>query len=215
MEQTFLKYFKQFEPELQQEILQIGTLEKVPENTLIMDLGLPIQSIPLVLEGTVKIFREDQEGKELFLYYLEAGDACAISLVCSARERISKIKAVSMETVKLLKVPIEKMDEWMRKYPSWYYFVVETYQYRFEELLKTVDSIAFKKMDERLLNHLRVLSEAANSYTIEATHRTIANELGTSREVISRLLKKLEQRGHIELSRNHIKIVDLFHPNPA
>lgn len=202
--------FSQFEPELLQEISSVAILEEVPANTLLMDVGLPIRSMPLILSGNVKIFREDEDGRELFLYYIEGGEACALSLICSGRERISKIKAITMDQVRLLRIPMDKMDEWMRRYSSWYLFVLETYQFRLEGMLHTIDQIAFKNMDERLLNHLRVLSEAANSYVIEATHRSIASELGTSREVISRLLKRLEHRGVIALSRNHIKIIDLF-----
>lgn len=202
--------FPQFESELIQEISSVAIQEEVPANTLLMDVGLPIRTMPLILSGNVKIFREDEDGRELFLYYIEGGEACALSLICSGRERISKIKAITMDRVRLLRVPIEKMDEWMRSYSSWYLFVLETYQFRLEGMLHTIDQIAFKNMDERLLNHLRVLSEAANSYVIEATHRSIAAELGTSREVISRLLKRLEHRGVISLSRNHIKIIDLF-----
>jgi len=204
------RIFSQFEPELLQEISSVAILEGVPANTLLMDVGLPIRSMPLILSGNVKIFREDEDGRELFLYYIEGGEACALSLICSGRERISKIKAITMDQVRLLRIPMDKMDEWMRRYSSWYLFVLETYQFRLEGMLHTIDQIAFKNMDERLLNHLRVLSEAANSYVIEATHRSIASELGTSREVISRLLKRLEHRGVIALSRNHIKIIDLF-----
>jgi CRP/FNR family transcriptional regulator, anaerobic regulatory protein len=210
MTEELYKQFPQFEPELLQEIEACATLQELPANTLIMDVGLPIRSMPLILSGNVKIFREDEEGHELFLYYIEGGEACALSLICSGRERISKIKAISMDPVRLLRVPMDKMDNWMRRYSSWYLFVLETYQFRLEGMLNTIDQIAFKNMDQRLLNHLRVLSEAANSYVIEATHRSIAAELGSSREVISRLLKRLEHRGIISLSRNHIKIIDLF-----
>lgn len=210
MIEVLRRTFPQFELELIQEINSVAILEDVPANTILMDVGLPIRSMPLILSGNVKIFREDEDGRELFLYYIEGGEACALSLICSGRERISKIKAITMDQVRLLRIPIDKMDEWMRRYSSWYLFVLETYQFRLEGLLHTIDQIAFKNMDERLLNHLRVLSEAANSYVIEATHRSIAAELGTSREVISRLLKRLEHRGVISLSRNHIKIIDLF-----
>ena len=210
MTEELYKQFPQFEPELLQEIEACATLQELPANTLIMDVGLPIRSMPLILSGNVKIFREDEEGHELFLYYIEGGEACALSLICSGRERISKIKAISMDPVRLLRVPMDKMDNWMRRYSSWYLFVLETYQFRLEGMLNTIDQIAFKNMDQRLMNHLRVLSEAANSYVIEATHRSIAAELGSSREVISRLLKRLEHRGIISLSRNHIKIIDLF-----
>ncbi|WP_226390996.1 Crp/Fnr family transcriptional regulator [Penaeicola halotolerans] len=202
--------FKHLENDLRDEIVQFGKLESIPAGDLLMDMGSPITYVPLIFEGNIKVTREDEEGNEIFLYYLESGDSCALSLICSGRERISRIRAVATEDVVAIMIPIAKMDEWMVKYKTWYYFVLETYQYRLEELLRTIDSIAFKKMDDRIVEYLRKTSETQNSLTLHATHQSIAQELNSSREVISRLLKKLEQKGMIKLGRNQIEIIDLF-----
>lgn len=210
IEQVIEEYFPQFEGALKEEIIKWGYLKKFDPNVQIMDVGQTISNIPLIYEGNVKIFREDEDGNELFLYYLESGESCAISMVCSGRERISKIKAVAIETSYAIMIPLEYMDAWMQQYKSWYYFVLETYQHRMDELLYSIDNIAFKKMDERLLAYLRKNAEAQNSWELNTNHQTIATELNSSREVISRLLKKLEQRGAIKVSRNKITIIDLF-----
>jgi len=204
------RYFPEFEEGLRQEILNSGKVLKQKAGQYLMETGKPINFIPLILEGIVKVSREDETGNELFIYHLESGDACAISLVCSGRNKPSQITAEVVEEVTLLSLDIMNMDTWMKKYPSWYKFVLGTYQRRFEEVLHTLDSIAFKKMDERLIDYLKTKAETLNNLNLSLTHQQIAQELNTSREVISRLLKKLEQRGHITLGRNEIKIVDLF-----
>lgn len=204
------KHFPGFETELMDEIDQLGKIISFPANELMMDFGAPIEMIPLIFKGNVKVYREDENGNELFLYYLESSDACALSLVCSGRDKISRVRAVAVEETLAIAIPISKMDEWMQKYRSWYQYVLETYQFRLEELLRTIDTIAFKRMDDRLIEYLRKTSEAHNSLILNETHQSIAQELNSSREVISRLLKKLEQKGMIKLSRNQIEIIDLF-----
>lgn len=171
-----------------------------------MDIGGHIQNIPLLYKGMVKIFREDDDGNELFLYYLYPGEACAISFVCSMKEKKSKIKAITVEDSEFITVPIEYMDEWMLEEKSWYQFVLETFNFRFEELLHTVDDIAFHQMDERLVNYLIKSAQAAGSRTVETSHQVIANELNSSREVISRLLKSLERQGKVTLGRGKIEL---------
>ncbi|MBI1184927.1 helix-turn-helix domain-containing protein [bacterium] len=188
---------------------KVAEIRDIPAGTSLMDIGQYIKAIPLLVEGLIKVFREDEEGNELFLYYIYPGQACAISFVCSARERISQIRAEALDNCKVLSVPIECMDPWMTNYKVWYYYVLETYRTRFEEVLKTVDSIAFHRMDERLMEYLRKNVEAQGSEVLQSTHQDIAYELNTSREVISRLLKKLEQNGKIKLGRNQILVKDL------
>lgn len=202
--------FPSFEPELRNEIARNGNLRTFAAKEQIIDTGQPILSIPLIYNGNVKIYREDEDGHELFLYYLEPGDACAISMICSTRERMSLIKALALEESKAIMIPVEHMDSWMQNYSSWYQFVLETYQLRMDELLRTIDDIAFKKLDDRLLEYLRKNAESQNSWELHTNHQTIASELNTSREVVSRLLKKLEQKGVLEISRNRIKIIDFF-----
>ncbi|MGB0807315.1 MAG: Crp/Fnr family transcriptional regulator, partial [Salibacteraceae bacterium] len=177
------------------------------EGVHLMDVGQYVKSIPLIVKGKLKIFREDEEGNELFLYYLYNGEACAISLVCTINDRVSQVRAVAMEDTQVISIPIENMDRFMMSYRSWYQFVVRTYGMRLNEMLHTIDSIAFLKMDERLLAYLEKSVEVNDSSTINDTHQNIATELNTSREVISRLLKQMEKKGLVKLSRNHIEVL--------
>lgn len=203
--------FPEFSAPLIDEIIEKGKHKFIPSDEVIMDAGKMITEIPLLLKGRIKVYRPDDSGNELFLYFLYPGDACAISLSCSyGNQRISRIRAETEEECEVLAVPIHHMDEWMLQHRTWYYFVLGTYRFRFEEILKTLDSIAFHKLDERLVIHLKKLREAQGSDHLEnITHQDIAYELNSSREVISRLLKKLEQRGHIHLGRNHIQLLDI------
>jgi CRP/FNR family transcriptional regulator len=199
--------FPQFEKDLKSEILESASLLILPANTLMMDIGQKVEVIPLIISGNVKVFREDEDDHELFLYYLGPGEACAITMICSAREGYSKIKAIPEEETTVIVVPIAKLDLWMPKYKSWYYFVMDTYQDRFEELLKVVDGIAFHRMDERLIEYLEKNAEASQNAIVHKTHQQIAQELNSSREVITRLLKKLEQRGVVRVNRNQIELL--------
>ena len=199
--------FSSFEEPLVQEIISCGELVQFQPDALMMDIGQKVEIIPLIVDGTVKVFREDEDDHELFMYYLHAGEACAITMICSAREGYSKIKAIPEELTTVISVPISKLDEWMLKYKSWYYFVMDTYQDRFEELLKVVDGIAFHRMDDRLIEYLEKNAEASQRRVVHKTHQQIAQELNSSREVITRLLKKLEQRGMVRVNRNQIELL--------
>ena len=165
--------------------------------------------MPILLSGVLKILREDHNGDELLLYFLEQGESCAMTLNCCTRNAKSEIRAVAEMNVEILFLPITKMEEWSANYKSWRNFVFDSYHQRFSELLETIDKIAFLNMDERLLVLLKDKSELQHSLEINQTHQAIANELNTSRVVISRLLKKLERLGKIELHRNRIKIIHL------
>ncbi len=201
--------FPLFEEELIKDLLKYGQLKTFSEDQQIMRTGQYFTSTILILDGLVKLYREGEEGEEFFMYYIQSGQACALSMICAAKNETSQIMAKAVHPTHILAVPIQMMDEWMRKYRSWYYFVLETYRSRFEEILVVIDNIAFKAMDERLVFYLKNHQKTLNSNTIQINHQTIANELNTSREVISRLLKKLEQIGHIKLHRNHIQIIKL------
>lgn len=196
-----------YEQDLKEEIAEFGSLKVIPAGESLIDIGQYVKTIPLVIDGKIKIFREDEEANELFLYYLYPGDACAISLVCTINNKISLIKAISVDDTTVIAIPIEKMDYLMMKYRSWYQFVVRTYGNRLEEMLNTIDDIAFNKMDERIVNYLYKAVEANGSRFINSTHQEIAQELNTSREVVSRLLKQLEKRGLLKLSRNQIEVI--------
>lgn len=202
-------YGRFFEDALLREINQAGTYKEIPEGYKLIEIGDYIRSMPLLISGVVKIIREDQDGDELLLYFLEHGDTCAMTLTCCLGQTKSEIRAVAETDAKLIMLPIQKMEEWLSKYKSWRNFVLKSYHGRLNEMLETVDSIAFLNLDDRLLKYLKDKSRVTNEKTIYNTHQQIAYELHTSRVVISRLLKKLENMGKIELYRNHIKIIDL------
>jgi len=207
LEQIVKAKFPDFSQELIEEIVEHGQVKEIPKNTFLMDVGKPITSIPMILEGNMKVVRPDEDGHELFLYHLYPGDSCALSLVCSFSNRVGNVKAETLEDSTVLFVPIKYMDEWMTRHRTWYYYVLNTYRKRLEGVLDTVDSIAFRNMDERLIDYLQKAKELNVSTTIPTTHQDIATELNSSREVISRLLKKLEQRGEIILGRNRVELV--------
>lgn len=196
-----------YEPALLEEIETFGQSQKAPAGITLMDIGKYIKSFPLLISGSLKIMREDENGNEILLYYLEAGKTCAMALTCCMKQEKSNIRAVVEEDAEMIMIPVQYSDEWVFKYKSWKNFITETYADRFDELLKTIDSIAFKKMDERLLKYLKDKARVLETNTLTITHQDIAKELNSSREVISRLLKKLEQLGEIKLGRNQISLL--------
>lgn len=175
---------------------------------VIMRAGSYIRNTVLVLNGFLKIYREDDEGNEFFLYYLRPGQACAISMICASKAEKSEITAKVIEDTELMMIPFGMIEKWMLQYPTWNQFVLDTYRNRFEEVLHVVDNIAFHSMDERLEFYLKRHYKQYQSLDVEITHQQIANELSTSREVISRLLKKMEQRDMLVLHRSHITLKD-------
>lgn len=204
---TIRERFPMLEPALIDEIEQVGVIKTFEAGEVMIRAGQYIKSTVLILDGFVKIFRQDNEGAEFLMYYLQPGNACAISIICASKAETSEISAVAQEETTALMIPIGYMDIWMSKYKSWYYFVLETYRSRFEELLVVIDNIAFRNMDERLLFYLKRLANINNSAIICLSHQQIADELNSSREVISRLLKKMEQRGLVKLHRNSIEFI--------
>jgi len=200
------KLFPQLEPALIAEMEQQGIIKTIPADEVLMRTGQYIKSTMVILEGMIKIFRENEDGGEFLMYYLQPGEACAISLVCASKMEASKVMAKAVENSTVLMIPIQLMDEWMSKYRSWYYFVLETYRNRFEELLILIDQIAFRNMDERLIFYLQRHASTHQTSQINLSHQQIADELNSSREVISRLLKKMEQRNMLILYRNSIEL---------
>lgn len=192
---------------LYQGILEHGMTATFAAEETIMDYGRNITFMPLILKGGLRILRKNENGSEVFLYFLNPGDTCAMSLTCCMERGQSEVKAVAEEDSTLLMIPVEKMETWMQEFPTWKRFVMQTYRARFNELLKTIDSIAFEKLDVRLLNYLKEKAQLSKNNTIELTHQTIAKELNSSREAISRLLKKLENQEQIKLGRNKINLL--------
>ncbi|NGX84803.1 Crp/Fnr family transcriptional regulator [Aequorivita sp. KMM 9714] len=198
-----------FEDDLLNEIMEVGVIKEVPEGSKMMDIGDYVKSMPLLISGAIKILRENNEGDELLLYYLEKGETCSMTMTCCLGQKQSEIRAIAETDAKLIMVPVQKMEEWTSKYKSWRNFVFESYHNRINELLATLDSIAFHQMDERLEQYLREKARVNESDIIKNTHQEIAYDLNTSRVVISRLLKKMEQMEKIELGRNYLKILNL------
>lgn len=204
--ETFNTYFEQ---PLIDEIDEVGKLVEVPAGEIIMDIGNYIRSIPLLISGAIKVLREDDEGDELLLYYLEQGETCSVTMACCMGHTKSEIRAIAETDAVIVMVPVQKMEEWMGKYKGWRNYVFESYHNRLNELLQTVDSIAFKNLDERLVEYLKKKVEVTNDNKIQNTHQEIAYDLHTSRVVISRLLKKLEKMKKVVLHRSYIQVLDL------
>lgn len=193
---------------LQKEIATVGVVREFKEGEVIMNFGSYVRAVPLLVKGSIKVVREDDEdGRELLLYYLNAGETCSMSFTCCMASKQSDIRTTAEDDSVVITVPVKYVDEWMSKYSSWKNFVMQSYDSRMQEMIKTIDSIAFKKMDERLLEYLKQRSEAHNSKTIHSTHQSIASDLNASREAVSRLLKQMEKNGLVTLERNKIHLL--------
>lgn len=201
--------FPQFEPELV-EILEKNAVERIfHPGDVLMRTGQYIKSTVLVLNGRIKIYRQNDEGGEFLMYYLGPGEACAVSMICALQSATSEITAIAVEETEVLMIPVQLMDDLMRQFKSWSQFVIQTYRSRFDEMLTVIDNIAFRNMDERLEFYLKRCRAETGKAQLNLTHQQIADDLNSSREVISRLLKKMEQLGKINLNRNSIGLVNL------
>lgn len=198
-----------FESALIQEINQVGTYREIEVGTAIIRTGEYIKSVPLLLSGAIKVIREYDDGEELLLYYVEEGNTCSMSMSCCVEQRKSQIKAVAELDTLIIMIPIKKMEEWLGRYQSWRTFVFSNYQNRIEEVLQSLERVAFERLDERLEDYLKEKARINSEHSVYQTHKEIAEELHSSRVVISRLLKKLEQMGSIKLHRNHIELINL------
>jgi CRP/FNR family transcriptional regulator len=202
--EELMQLFPMFEKDLATYLSKVGEVRVFEEGELLMKTGQFFKSAVLIIRGHVKLYREGEEGNEFFMYYLDPGEACALSMICATRNQASSIMAIADEETEVVLIPIQYMDTLMREYRSWYYFVLETYRNRFEELLSVIDNVAFKNMDERLEWYLKRQAEKSGNL-LNIKHQQIANDLNTSREVISRLLKKMENDGMLTLNRNQIE----------
>ena len=198
-----------FENELLNEIDRSGQLKEFKAGEMIIDFGDYLKSMPLLLDGAIKVLREDSDGDELLLYFLERGDTCAMTLSCCLGTTKSEIRAVAERDTTLIMIPIEKMEEWTAQYKTWRNFVFESYHTRLTEMLDTIDTIAFLNMDERIMKYLQDKAKINQDEVVSSTHQQIAYDLHTSRVVVSRILKKLEIEGKIKLNRNQIEVLDL------
>ncbi len=194
------------EPALLDEIAAQGNLVDFKAGETLSEYGSYVRYIPLVLEGTLKVMRSSDSG-DLFLYYVEAGEACASSFTCCLSQKKSYIRAVAEDDLLVLTLPTRMVDEWMTRYRSWKDFVMQSYEDRLMELVEAIDNIAFLRMDERLWQYLLDRSHATHEKILQTTHQEIADDLHASREAISRLLKQLEKQNKIKLGRNKIEII--------
>ncbi len=197
----------QSSPEIREKLLLFGTLKKFSEEEIVLNENAFIKAIPIVLSGTIRVMRTDEDGRELLLYYIKPGESCIMSFLGGIHSDTSKVKAIAEEPTELLFIPIDKVASLIQEFPEWLDYIFRLYHKRFEELLEVVNDIAFKKMDERLLNFIRKKCELSNSHTLIVTHEQIAAELGTARVVISRLLKQMEEEKLVQLGRNKITML--------
>jgi CRP/FNR family transcriptional regulator len=206
------EYLKKYFPELAkdhrllEEIVAKSTRKSFSRGDIIIDYGAFIQFVPLVIDGLIKIMRENEEGKEVLLYYLTPGNTCAASFSCCMVRKRSEIKAVCEEDTTMLAIPLEAADKWMGQYSSWRNYIFEMYDQRLFGMIDTIDRLAFSKLDEKLWDYLYERSMYATDKTIHHSHHEIATDLNVSREAVSRMLKKLEEQGKIKLERNRISV---------
>ena len=202
-----MKETSPFHSLLKEEVNAFSELKKFPADAVILQEDSFIKIIPLVLSGSLKVVRADANGHEILLYYITAGESCIMSFLGGVHHEQSKIKAIVEEEAEILLIPVDKASEWVKKFPEWTDFIFKLYHKRFEELLSVVNAIAFQKLDARILHLLEQKSILFNSKEIKVTHQQLSNELGTTREAISRVCKQMENEGLIILSRNKITLL--------
>jgi len=197
-----------FAEELIAAIQEHGTFYEIKAGDVLIDLGSIIEQMPLLIDGAIKVLREDEDGDELLLYFLEKGDTCAMTMSCCMGSSRSEIRAIAEQDSMVVMIPVDKMPEWIQKFDDWRAFVFESYTQRMSELLSAIDSLAFMNMHERVIKYLRdrVMIDKDNALIV--THQEIANDLHTSRVVISRILKSLEKEGKIAIHRNRLEVFD-------
>lgn len=196
-----------FQSLLKKEVDESGQIRSFPAGTVIVNFNAYISSIPIILSGSIKVIRTDEDGREILLYYIKPGESCIMSFLAGMHNDTSKIKAIVEEDVELLLIPIDKAKQWIKEFPEWTDFIFNLYQKRFEELLEVVNSIAFQKADVRLMNLLNQKSKLFNSKEIKVTHQQLADETGLSREAVSRVLKQMENEGLVAITRNKIMLM--------
>lgn len=192
---------------IKEKLAEYGIAKIFSEGEILLDENAYIRAIPIVIKGNIKVIRTDDEGREILLYYIRAGESCIMSILGGLHHDTSKVRAIAEEETEVLFIPIDKVSELIWQYPEWLDYIFRMYHKRFEELLDVVNAVAFKKMDERLLNFIKKKSEITGAKTLYVTHEQLANELGTARVVISRLLKQMEDEDLVKLGRNKITVV--------
>lgn len=196
-----------YSPALKDKLTEFGFIKSFAEGETILNENAYIRAIPIVLRGSIGVMRSEDDGREILLYYIKAGESCIMSFLGGIHNDTSKVKAIAEEATEILFIPIDKVNLLIKEYPQWLDYIFKLYHKRFEELLEVVNDVAFKKMDERLFNFLKKKSEISDSKTINITHEHLAQEMGTARVVVSRLLKQMEEEGLLVLGRNKITLM--------
>jgi CRP/FNR family transcriptional regulator len=194
-------------PLIREKLADIGFAKTFSEGEVILNENAYIKAIPIVTTGSIRVMRTDEDGREILLYYIKVGESCIMSFLGGLHQDTSKVKAIAEEETEILFIPIDKVSLLIKEFPEWLDYIFRLYHKRFEELLEVVNTVAFKKMDERLLNFIKKKCEITKSQTLYVTHEQLANELGTARVVVSRLLKQMEDEGLVKLGRNKISLV--------
>lgn len=192
---------------IREKLIEYGFAKTFADNEVILNENAYIKAIPIVTKGSIRVMRTEEDGRELLLYYIQPGESCIMSFLGGMHQDTSKVKAIAEEETEILFIPIEKVSSLIKEFPEWLDYIFKLYHKRFEELLEVVNAIAFKKLDERLLDLIKVKSKLTHSNTLQVTHEQLANELGTARVVVSRLLKQMEDEGLIELGRNKLMLL--------
>ncbi len=202
-----MNFYETFNPEFQKELRDSGSIKNFRSGDVILDMDAYVNYIPVVLSGSLKVMRTQEDGREILLYYITPGESCIVSILSGMKQDKSQIRAVVEEKAEIFMVSIQKAKEWIRKFPEWTDFIFDLYQKRFEGLLNIVNSVAFQKVDARILQLLHQKAELYESNELVVTHQQIADELGITREAASRVLKQLENEEEIKLSRNKILLL--------
>lgn len=206
MEKSILSSEFTTSPELVEKLYANGVTKNYRAGEILLNENASIRSIPIVMKGMIKVIRTEEDGREILLYYIKAGESCIMSFLGGMHKEKSVVKAEVEEDAEILFLPVDHVSLFIKEHPEWLDYIFKLYHKRFEELLDIINAIAFRKVDERLLTLLRKKSEILQSDTIITTHEQLANELGTARVVVSRLLKQLEDSGKVKLGRNKISL---------
>lgn len=194
-------------PEIREKLYEFGTLKTFQDGDAILNENAYIKAIPIVTKGCIRVMRTDDDGREILLYYITVGESCIMSFLGGIHQDTSKVSAIAEEETEILFIPIDKVNLLIKESPEWLDYIFRLYHKRFEELLEVVNDVAFKKMDERLLDFIKRKCEITQSKTLHITHEQLANELGTARVVVSRLLKNMEDGHIVKLGRNNISLM--------
>lgn len=202
-------YNNVFEKELIDDIVRVGFIDKYKQGDVLIDIGENMTHIPLILSGAVKIIRQEKEGEELVLYFLEKGDTCAVSFINCINRKESIFRAVVENDTEAVFLPVEYVDEWLAKYKSWRHFIIDSYHFRLIEMVESIDGLAFKNMNQRLLKYLTDKAKINQNENLDITHQQIADDLNTSRVVVTRLIKQLHNNGKVYSTRNRVQVLEL------